>query len=646
MGRLITNRAAGMAAAVSILLFALAVTASLAAERGYLGVMLDGNKITSVLDGSPADKAGLKAGDVILEIDGAKTRTNQELTTELAKKSAGDAMKVKYSRDGKEAQTTVTLGKRPEQQPFGGATNKPPYYKREGEPLSKDKSLKAGLKWIASQQEDDGSFPFSKEFGGTMHFRISITSLAGMALMTDPEFKDEVDKTLKFILECCHEDGYIYYEEPSFKGMWEHGFATQFLAEALMHKKKLGEDASEVEKKLTKAVELIRSAQNLEGGWGYRPVPDPHAEVGPGAAMLDALLLARRAGIPVEEEMIEKALKSQCVLMLPPGKATFQGEWRSFTYEANAFVPASLLGWKDRPETSVYLEAIEEVDPAAYFRQYTEQTPMRGAYWTSGNHTLGLYYTAVACRRMGEDYREEFEKWHKTIGEYLPKYQNKDGAWKGWFGDVYGTAFACLTLAADSDTLEAYHAAGQAADKTEEKEPENPRKITLAGDWELKLACTLSAPETRHDWQGFDATVKSVGLKEDEKAFKPAEMQALFPDEDIGKGSMWVVPEEFVSKFFSAFHATARGTMRVEVLEVTGDEFELGLRALVKFGEDSAPHVQTTSLSGTAKVDAAAGKMLSLEMKTISGCIRVRSGQGGYVALNDIVLKVASRSDK
>jgi hypothetical protein len=639
------DRIAGAAAVLAAVISIAAVTLALAGEKGYMGVRFDGNKIVDVLPGTPAAMAGFKAGDIIMEIDGKETQTHQQIVAVLGTKSAGDSMKVKYKRDGKTEQTTLTLGKRPQQQPFGGRTNKPPHYERKGEPLAKDKSLKAGLKWIASQQQEDGSFPFSREFGKTMHFRISITSLAGMALMTDPEFKEQVQKTLEFILKCCHEDGYVYHEKPSFKGMWEHGFATQFLAEALIRKKKLGEDTSKIEKKLKKAVELIKSAQNLEGGWGYRAVPDPHAEVGPGAAMLDALLLSKRAGIPVENDVIKKALKSQCVLMLPPGKVTFQGEWRSFTYEANAFVLSSLLGWKDRPDVKVYLEALEKVNPAAYFRRYTEQTPMRGAYWTSGYHTLGLYYTAVACRRMGDEYEEKFGKWHKSICEYLAKYQNEKGAWKGWFGDVYGTAFACLTLAAETDELDGFKAADEAATPQKQAEVENPKKITLAGDWNLKLNCSLAKPRTRHDWQGYDKTVKSVGLKQGAGTMSRAQMQTFFPDAAIAKGSSWVVPEESVSKLFATFHSTARGTLKVEVLDVSGNVYELGLRALVKFGENSASHIQTTSFFGKAKIDTSSGKVLGLEMDTISGCIRVRSGQGGYVALNDIVLKIASEKN-
>ena len=253
------------------------------------------------------------------------------------------------------------------------------HYQREGAPLERVASLKAGLKWLASQQLADGSFPASEEFGPIMHFTTAISSLSGMALMTDPEYWPQVEKTLNLILANVHKDGYIYCgQRPSFKGMWEHGFATQFLAEAVLHMQREGKDVSAIMPKLRAAAALIRQAQNIEGGWGYRPLPDPHAEVGPAAAQLDALLLAKQAGVDVDQRSISRGLHSQAALLLPPGSGTFQGEWRSFSYEAKAFVLESLLGWKDRPDTASYLEAICKVSPGDYFQRYTEQTPMPG----------------------------------------------------------------------------------------------------------------------------------------------------------------------------------------------------------------------------------------------------------------------------
>ena len=126
--------------------------------------------------------------------------------------------------------------------------------------------------------------------------------------------------------------------------MWEHGFATQFLAEAVLHMRREGKDVSAIMPKLRAAAALIRQAQNIEGGWGYRPLPDPHAEVGPAAAQLDALLRGQTGRSRSGPARDQSRASQPGGFAVAAGSGTFQGEWRSFSYEAKAFVLESLLG--------------------------------------------------------------------------------------------------------------------------------------------------------------------------------------------------------------------------------------------------------------------------------------------------------------
>ena len=77
----------------------------------YFGVK-DGKGVlvTEVRESSAAARAGLKAGDVITEIDGQKVGNINELMSALAKKSEG-TMAVKILRKGDEKTVTVTLEK-------------------------------------------------------------------------------------------------------------------------------------------------------------------------------------------------------------------------------------------------------------------------------------------------------------------------------------------------------------------------------------------------------------------------------------------------------------------------------------------------------------------------------------------------------
>lgn len=70
----------------------------------------EGVVIAGVEPGSPADKAGLKEFDVIVELDGEATPDVPSLRKHLyAEKKIGDTMKVKYYRNGKAQTTEMTL---------------------------------------------------------------------------------------------------------------------------------------------------------------------------------------------------------------------------------------------------------------------------------------------------------------------------------------------------------------------------------------------------------------------------------------------------------------------------------------------------------------------------------------------------------
>lgn len=66
--------------------------------------------ISSVVDSSPAAKAGIKAGDVVIEIEGKKIETISTFRSELYKHNEGDEVKFKLIRNKKEQEVTVKLG--------------------------------------------------------------------------------------------------------------------------------------------------------------------------------------------------------------------------------------------------------------------------------------------------------------------------------------------------------------------------------------------------------------------------------------------------------------------------------------------------------------------------------------------------------
>lgn len=66
----------------------------------------------SVIPDSPADHAGIKPGDIILEIDGQRIDSDHSLSMLLSRHAPGDTVTLKIARDGKEMELQVTLDER------------------------------------------------------------------------------------------------------------------------------------------------------------------------------------------------------------------------------------------------------------------------------------------------------------------------------------------------------------------------------------------------------------------------------------------------------------------------------------------------------------------------------------------------------
>jgi len=90
-------------------------------EYGLLGVKFEpaqsllsnrvGVRVLEAFRGGPAQQAGIRAQDLLLELDGKPIHTSESLQLAVGSRRPGAGVRVVYERDGERGEATVTLGK-------------------------------------------------------------------------------------------------------------------------------------------------------------------------------------------------------------------------------------------------------------------------------------------------------------------------------------------------------------------------------------------------------------------------------------------------------------------------------------------------------------------------------------------------------
>jgi len=102
--------------------------------RGWLGVVIqdvtdelasafgvrerDGVLVADVMKGGPAETAGLRAGDIVVELNGMRIREVPDLQRRVAGVAPGERVRVVVLRDGARQPVTVTIAEMPTEEPL------------------------------------------------------------------------------------------------------------------------------------------------------------------------------------------------------------------------------------------------------------------------------------------------------------------------------------------------------------------------------------------------------------------------------------------------------------------------------------------------------------------------------------------------
>jgi Do/DeqQ family serine protease len=129
--------------------------------RGWLGIAIqdvtdelagsfgvkerEGVLVADVMKGGPAESAGLRAGDVIVELNGGTIKEVPELQRRVAAVAPGQTVRLTVVRDRKPVRLSVRIAEMPSDEPAPAAAEDAETWGLSVEPLSGDAALRLGL---------------------------------------------------------------------------------------------------------------------------------------------------------------------------------------------------------------------------------------------------------------------------------------------------------------------------------------------------------------------------------------------------------------------------------------------------------------------------------------------------------------------
>jgi len=299
-----------------------------------------------------------------------------------------------------------------------------------------ERAVERGLKFLAEQQQEDGAFG-ARGYSSN----VAVCGLCGMAFMAGGStpgrgpYGAEVRRALKYILDNAQPSGFIVAPASSSHGpMYDHGFATLFLAQAYGMSRQ-----AELRDKLEKAVKLIISTQNRDGGWRYNPQPRD-ADVSVTVCQIMALRAARDAGLHVPNDTIDRCVEYVKKSQNPDGgfRYMIQGGPSAFPRSAGGLVALYSAGVYQGPEITKGIK---------YLMTFL---PRGEAISREGHYFDGHYYAVQAMWHAGGD---DWALWYPAIRDELVALQRAQGYWMDAICREYGTAMACIILQLPNNML-------------------------------------------------------------------------------------------------------------------------------------------------------------------------------------------------
>ena len=338
-------------------------------------------------------------------------------------------------------------------------------------------SIAKGVEHLLAAQNEDGSFGSwnepAHEFWSNPHTHFAwIAATTGLGVMTFLDLPEServlkaADRAVAFLVEQSP------LQRPSdwdVDNTWGYIYGLQALSVALQHPRYA--DTPRREDMIEKAghyLEGLAQTQSPDGGWGYydfetlaqRPSWSTSFMTAVGIlAMLDA----KAAGLPVEEERLARAVRALERCLLPTG---------AYTYSVNAFPRPGGLEWIDQTKGSLsriqvgnlalvlagsdkvdhddLLKGLDEFFEHHRFLDVARKKPYpHEAYYANSGYFyfFGHYYAARILELLPV---AEKVRYQARLAREVVKTQEADGSmWDFYintYHKAYGTSFGVMTL--------------------------------------------------------------------------------------------------------------------------------------------------------------------------------------------------------
>ena len=290
-----------------------------------------------------------------------------------------------------------------------------------------DAAITRGLAFLASHQREDGSVGVADSNNS-----VGVSSLAGLAWIGSGTHVENVERVAKFIVARQREDGFTIAAAPRGGSMYDHGFATLFLA---THAKAAAQPA--LKKPLETAVALIVKSQGPAGAWRYLPAPND-GDVSVTSCQLMALVAAKGAGAEVPDATIEKAVGYLKRCQNPDGGFRYLANEGTSGFPRSAAALAASLAARGLVPPAIQPDA---ANGSAYVLGFLPDGTKQQA--GGGFFMHGHYYAGQVLRARGG---EAFARWREAVATALLAAQKEDGAWANQVSPEFGTSEACLIL--------------------------------------------------------------------------------------------------------------------------------------------------------------------------------------------------------